>query len=86
MANGIIGPAADKPFGQLLAEVAQDRAPELVSATMRAFLEGEPSAIKLVMGALVSSQYDESAKFPIPDDRFEAIVLAAADRIRSRAA
>lgn len=84
MASGIVGPAAGKGFDELLSEVAKDRAPEMVSSTMRAFMEGEPSAIKLVMASLVKTQYDETSKFPIPDDRFESIVLAAADRIRSR--
>lgn len=82
MPGNIIGPAADKSFSELLADEAKEQGPQLVTATIKAFKDGEPAAIKLVTTALLESQYTEQEKFPITDARFKEIICIAADRIR----
>lgn len=71
----------EKSFSELLAREANDQKDTLVLATLDAFRDGEPSAIKLVTQALLDSQ-DEEEKLPISDKRFEEIICLCADEIR----
>lgn len=73
----------DKSFEELLAEQANEEKSSLVLATLKAFREGEPSAIKIVSSALLEHKYNEENKFPIPDERFKEVIQLAADAIRT---
>lgn len=73
----------DKTFSQVLAEVANQDKTRLVAATIKAFTEGEPSAIKLVTQALVESRFKEEDNDLISDARFQEIICFIADSLRA---
>lgn len=74
-------PNSEKTFNELLSQEAQNRKESLVFATIQAFKDGEPSAIKLVTQALVEAQFKEENQFPITDERFKQIITVAATAI-----
>lgn len=71
----------ERTFSEQLAMAANREKTSLVSATLQAFREGEPSAIKLVTQALLESQFSEDQQFPVSDDRFKQIINLAAEAI-----
>lgn len=72
-----------KTFNELLALQANQDKSSLVLATIQAFKDGEPSAIKLVTQALLESQFSETNQLPITNERFEEIVCLIADHMRA---
>jgi len=72
----------EKTFSEILAEGADENKASLATATLQAFKEGDPSAIKLVMNALMEHKYNEENKFLIPDERFKEIIELAAGAIQ----
>ena len=76
-------PKEGQTFTQLLAERAEENKPQLVAATLQAFQEGEPSAIKLVTQALLESRFKEEDNDLINDEKFFEIIRLIADNSRA---
>lgn len=71
----------EKTYSELLAEEAQNDKASMVSATLKAFREGDSAAIKAVTKAIEDSKYAENKDFPLNDEQYQQIIQLAARRL-----
>ena len=75
-------PLEERSFDEVLLKMVEQDKVSMVKNLIRAFNDGEPSAIKVVTNALLASSSSEENNFPIEHERFKEIILLAAGRIK----